>query len=108
MFDKKDINVVISIKEDETLVKEVNDQGETIYRVVKKNYPRTFYEVLKWHEEQLGGTDAYHAHMYLQEKESPMYWRLKDIILYPIKLQMVIEALNDGWEPVAGVSDRLF
>ena len=69
MFDKKDNNVKISIKEDEALVKEVNDQGETVYRVVKINYPRTWDEVLKWHREQLGGTDAFHGYSFLKEEK---------------------------------------
>lgn len=108
MFDKKDNNVKISIKEDEALVKEVNDQGETVYRVVKINYPRTWDEVLKWHCKQLGGTDAFHGYRFLKEEKPKMDWRLKGILLYPLQLKMVIEALNDGWVPIAEDSNRYY
>ena len=100
--------VKISIKKDETLVKEVNAQGETVYRVVKKNYPCTWDDVLKWHCGRLGGTNAFHAYRFLKEKEPKMDWRLKNVLLYPIQLQMVIEALNDGWMPIAEDSNRYY
>ena len=108
MFDKKDKNVTISIKEDETLTKEVNDQGETVYRVVKKNYPRTWDEVLKWHKERLGESDAFLGYCFLMEKEYRMDKRLKGILLYPIQLKMVIEALNGNWKPVSEDNNRYY